>query len=863
MTTQQRAWAPLDKLSPVAANSSAATRAARAGAAAFAVGLFMAGPQAVGIAAAETDSGGDTASASAAGDRTGGTARAAKAPTARPGNTGKPRPPRTPAAAASARAPRAAATITPPTSRSGSPDRPTRARTAPVRTQPVLPTPSAALSAPASGGDIQAPAAALSPTATTAPAQPGADTVAAAPPAGTSARAIAPIALAPARIDGVNTRANKLLGALADLVATLPNQKLSDLLAGALLLVRRNLLDQAPTASPVQETITPAGQILGTLGAIDPEDDPLTYAVTINPEFGTVELNPDGHYVYTPADDFTGTDSFTVKITETNAGFNVLEPRADRATEVTVAVGTQGATDPFDAGNRHDATIFLGDTSALITVDRKAGRLIGSVALTIPDDTSLTWLDEHGRTGVMSAADVAAHWDDIQSAGSVRLGVDYTLEDTDYTVILTSVEATYTEDGQYLFSGTLAPDVHDGKGVDSFWDVIGNSYKSNYQNFLQQNVHGKGNKIQGPGSFTLDVANASVHLDTFGVSDYESELEGSDPGMSAAEFFAASAQSAQSQLVANATTAGLSQAVLKQAVAFANSGGRALSTQDPVFLQTAYQPICNATNSCDGSFYYVNISQAPTKLAQTSIPLGTNDATQSVDLSFDLGESAYGYLYVPGLWDLLNPAKYSVGALLAVTAGPSFTVNLGSGANGTFNYGPVKLQTSGVLKEGEYGKIELKADVTSNLDAKLDLPDGFTGSKATGSAYLTGGLLLGYNTTGGRWAGEWNYAFDPNVTNFTQGTSIKPTVSPTVTGALRLSTPKSTPIIGAVTLGEVSVVYSNPVTVDLSLSASPSLTIESTGNLRYNAGFLTNITNSLKFNGTYDYTATTGNLLSQ
>uniref|UniRef100_UPI00403F2DD7 isopeptide-forming domain-containing fimbrial protein n=1 Tax=Paenibacillus sp. FSL W7-1332 TaxID=2921702 RepID=UPI00403F2DD7 len=52
-----------------------------------------------------------------------------------------------------------------------------------------------------------------------------------------------------------------------------------------------------------------SGQVIGT----DPDGDPLTYAKgATDPQNGTVTVNADGTWSYTPAQDFIGTDSFTV-----------------------------------------------------------------------------------------------------------------------------------------------------------------------------------------------------------------------------------------------------------------------------------------------------------------------------------------------------------------------------------------------------------------------------------------------------------------------------------------------------------------------------------------------------------------------
>ncbi|MGE7825096.1 Ig-like domain-containing protein [Paenibacillus sp. NPDC093718] len=65
-----------------------------------------------------------------------------------------------------------------------------------------------------------------------------------------------------------------------------------------------------PGNSKITAVNTPvSGQVNGT----DPDGDPLTYAKGATaPKNGTVTVNADGNWTYTPAQDFIGTDSFTV-----------------------------------------------------------------------------------------------------------------------------------------------------------------------------------------------------------------------------------------------------------------------------------------------------------------------------------------------------------------------------------------------------------------------------------------------------------------------------------------------------------------------------------------------------------------------
>jgi hypothetical protein len=112
---------------------------------------------------------------------------------------------------------------------------------------------------------------------------------------------------------------------------------------GAVLLVRRTFFDQAPTIAPVQTTGQTSGPIGGSIGAVDPEGDPIKYRVVQSPLHGTVAINSDGSYAYTPNADFRGTDIFTVAATDTGSHLNLLNPARPASAEANVLV-QQGDT---------------------------------------------------------------------------------------------------------------------------------------------------------------------------------------------------------------------------------------------------------------------------------------------------------------------------------------------------------------------------------------------------------------------------------------------------------------------------------------------------------------------------------------
>ncbi|MCX2576396.1 tandem-95 repeat protein, partial [Pedobacter sandarakinus] len=60
--------------------------------------------------------------------------------------------------------------------------------------------------------------------------------------------------------------------------------------------------------------------VSGSITASEADGDPLTFATTTPPANGTVVLNADGTYTYTPKANFNGTDSFVVTVSDGKGG---------------------------------------------------------------------------------------------------------------------------------------------------------------------------------------------------------------------------------------------------------------------------------------------------------------------------------------------------------------------------------------------------------------------------------------------------------------------------------------------------------------------------------------------------------------
>ena len=706
---------------------------------------------------------------------------------------------------------------------------------------------------------------------------------------------VAAVVAAPANpLHAINTAVAGFFDGAQNRLSTLPAGPVSDLLSGALLLIRRNLFDQVPTAAPVQTTpYRSNGDIRGYLRAADAEGDPLTYEVIDTPEYGSVVVDAQGQYTYTPGPDFAGSltpDGFTVRITDSNGGFNLLDPFGDRSTDVVVAA--PDLTTPFFEGNNDDLTIVLEDTVARVDVVKQNGKLLGTVSLALPDETVLRWMDAKGQTGSVSVAEVASDWSKITDAGSVQLGITYAAGDgTEYTVILDSVQVAVTDAGVRAFSGELADLAPQGAvndpgeaGIDSYLDVLGGSYGVQYETFRAS--------VAGLDSFGLDVAGANVFLHTWSVQDWQAEVAGANLGVTSDTIpgLASAGAKATSGNVVNATSGNvvngwsLDVQTLKDALAYSKACGQVsntcleqnfnagyVSTYDPIFgAIDNFVPSCGPALSCTGTFYLADASSAGKlySLANASLALGSQ--SQSLDVSLDLGGTAYGYIYVPdGPIDKLYASKYAAGMFLSVTTGPSFTLNLGDG-NGTFNLASRDLvNLTPFYNVTPYGTISVSTTVNASLDATLLLPPDFTGNQLDGSIYATGGVVMGFNTGGAegfQWGGSAYYV-DTDFSDFdvVSGITLSPTITPSVTASWGLFTPANTPLVGQISFLDVSLGYSNPLSANLTWSAvsDPAITFTSSGSLDFSAGLVPSITDALTYSQSFElYRYTTDNVLA-
>jgi len=218
-------------------------------------------------------------------------------------------------------------------------------------------------------------------------------------------------------LEQLNTAVVRILDAASELLSGLPAGPLTDVLAGALLLVRRNLFDQAPTVSSTQQ-LTSALNTEGLLTATDPEGDPVEFDILAAPEFGVVTLAADGRYLYTPGTDFAGADSFTIRATDSNGGFNLFFPFSTPATLHTVEIAGPAPATMLTVNLR---SAFLKDVTGTETGQPGGGTLGGSYVYLYqpqPADGAPNWTKviDNGRITQSVNAPDAEHpdyWVDV------------------------------------------------------------------------------------------------------------------------------------------------------------------------------------------------------------------------------------------------------------------------------------------------------------------------------------------------------------------------------------------------------------------------------------------------------------------
>jgi YVTN family beta-propeller protein/VCBS repeat-containing protein len=144
--------------------------------------------------------------------------------------------------------------------------------------------------------------------------------------------------------------------------------------------------------------------VTGTLNAVDPDGDTLSYTLTTAPGHGSVVINPDGTYTYTPNQGYLGADGFTVTVSDADGGFHVhgvLGVVHDVVAVFSPSLAEQiypGGGDTVAANVAVTVTRInhapVAGPSGTPSVDHVTGAVTGSLGFTDPDGDSLTYRAE-------------------------------------------------------------------------------------------------------------------------------------------------------------------------------------------------------------------------------------------------------------------------------------------------------------------------------------------------------------------------------------------------------------------------------------------------------------------------------------
>ena len=86
------------------------------------------------------------------------------------------------------------------------------------------------------------------------------------------------------------------------------------------ILINVTPVNDAPVTTDDSKTTDEDTPVSGTVTANDVDGDTLNYSKGLDPAKGTVTVNADGSYIYTPKANLYGTDSFTVIVSDGNGG---------------------------------------------------------------------------------------------------------------------------------------------------------------------------------------------------------------------------------------------------------------------------------------------------------------------------------------------------------------------------------------------------------------------------------------------------------------------------------------------------------------------------------------------------------------
>jgi gliding motility-associated-like protein len=199
--------------------------------------------------------------------------------------------------------------------------------------------------------------------------------------------------------------------------------------------------------------------IVDTLVANDPDGDPLTFSKGSDPAHGTVDVNTDGTYTYTPEPGYTGTDTFTIIVDDGHGDPKTVTVTVTVTPPNQAPVITGGETTTTEQGQPVNGTLTATDPEGdPITFDKGNDPAHGTVVVNA--DGTYTYTPEPGYTGDDSFTIIVK--DD--KGNETEVTVDVTVTPSNQAPVITGGETTTTEQGQPV-NGTLTATDPDGDPI--------------------------------------------------------------------------------------------------------------------------------------------------------------------------------------------------------------------------------------------------------------------------------------------------------------------------------------------------------------------------------------------------------------
>ena len=204
------------------------------------------------------------------------------------------------------------------------------------------------------------------------------------------------------------------------------------------------ILNNAPIVSNSSVTTDEDTSATGKITAADADGDTLTYTKATNPAHGTVTVNSDGTWTYTPNSDWYGTDSFTVTVNDGNGGSTTatvtitVNPVNDAPTAVNDSVTTNEDCSVDIDVLSNDTDVDTGDSKTINSFtqpDNGTTSLVGGKIRYTPNPNwygtdTFTYTIRDGSGAISNIATVTITVNPVNDAPTVGNYSSTTQEDT-------------------------------------------------------------------------------------------------------------------------------------------------------------------------------------------------------------------------------------------------------------------------------------------------------------------------------------------------------------------------------------------------------------------------------------------------